>query len=344
MIKIGDKVRFLNTTGGGIVRRFISKDLVSVEEEDGFEMPILIKDCVVIADAGEVTAEKAKNISQKVNASLEKPVQVRETRNGDVLNLHLAFLAENDRALSSSNFDAYFVNDSNYWIFFTYLCKSGANWENRFAGMVEPNTKMHIETFDRSVLNQMERVCIQGIAFKRDKDFQLKLPINVEVKIDTVKFYKLHSFKSNDFFDENALVYPIVDKDQAQHPVNVSGLDLEHALKEKKALDNKPALKKKSDKIRNGIVEVDLHIDELIDTTAGMDNADMLSYQLDEFHRVIKTYKHLKGQKIVFIHGKGDGVLRKAILGEMKTKYPRYSHQDASFKEYGYGATMITIR
>ena len=51
-----------------------------------------------------------------------------------------------------------------------------------------------------------------------------------------------------------------------------------------------------------------------------------------------------KGQKIVFIHGKGDGVLRKAILQELKYKYKNYQSQDASFREYGFGATMVTIK
>ena len=50
-----------------------------------------------------------------------------------------------------------------------------------------------------------------------------------------------------------------------------------------------------------------------------------------------------KEQKIVFIHGKGDGVLRKAILQELKYKYKNYESQDASFREYGFGATMVII-
>ncbi|MEG1546116.1 MAG: Smr/MutS family protein, partial [Bacteroides sp.] len=54
--------------------------------------------------------------------------------------------------------------------------------------------------------------------------------------------------------------------------------------------------------------------------------------------------KHVRGQKIVFIHGKGDGVLRKAVLDELKYKYPTCQSQDASFKEYGFGATMVTIK
>ena len=34
----------------------------------------------------------------------------------------------------------------------------------------------------------------------------------------------------------------------------------------------------------------------------------------------------------------------KAILDELKRKYPRCEAQDASFREYGFGATLITVR
>ena len=47
-MKIGDKVRFLSEVGGGIVRGFQGKDVALVEGEDGFEIPMLIKECVVI--------------------------------------------------------------------------------------------------------------------------------------------------------------------------------------------------------------------------------------------------------------------------------------------------------
>ena len=47
-MKIGDKVRFLSEVGGGVVRGFQGKDIALVEGEDGFEIPMLIKECVVI--------------------------------------------------------------------------------------------------------------------------------------------------------------------------------------------------------------------------------------------------------------------------------------------------------
>ena len=93
-----------------------------------------------------------------------------------------------------------------------------------------------------------------------------------------------------------------------------------------------------------GIVVVDLHINELLDTTVGMSAADILNYQLDVFRNTLSKYAGKKGQKLVFIHGKGEGVLRQAIVYELNYKYKQYPHQDASFREYGYGATQVTIK
>ena len=57
---------------------------------------------------------------------------------------------------------------------------------------------------------------------------------------------------------------------------------------------------------------------------------------------LIPTRKN--GKKIVFIHGKGEGVLRNAIGQELRKKYPRCLSQDASFQKYGFGATMVIIK
>jgi dsDNA-specific endonuclease/ATPase MutS2 len=92
------------------------------------------------------------------------------------------------------------------------------------------------------------------------------------------------------------------------------------------------------------VIEVDLHIGELLDDTRGMSNGEMLNYQLDKFREVMNQYRNKREQRIVFIHGKGDGVLRKAIIDELKRKYSACRYQDASFQEYGFGATLVTIK
>ena len=165
----------------------------------------------------------------------------------------------------------------------------------------------------------------------------------MELRVDTVKFYKLHTFQQTDLFAEPALMQDVVRDDESGKQVFVSADDIREALLQKTVPDQPKVPKKHQPKVKNDIVEVDLHIHELLDDTNGMSNSEMLNYQLDVFHKTLNEYKNKKGQRIVFIHGKGDGVLRRAILDELKRKYKNYSSQDASFREYGFGATMVTI-
>ena len=51
---------------------------------------------------------------------------------------------------------------------------------------------------------------------------------------------------------------------------------------------------------------------------------------------------HVK--RIVFVHGVGQGVFKQEVAGLLNRKFKKYYFQDASFKEYGYGATMVILR
>ena len=55
-MKIGDKVRFLNEIGGGVVAGFQSKNIVLVEDEDGFQMPMMANEVVIVTDEDYVKA------------------------------------------------------------------------------------------------------------------------------------------------------------------------------------------------------------------------------------------------------------------------------------------------
>lgn len=91
----------------------------------------------------------------------------------------------------------------------------------------------------------------------------------------------------------------------------------------------------------NIIKEVDLHIHELIDSEKGMSNYDKLSLQLKTAQRELESAIAKKQQKIIFIHGRGEGVLKKE-LRILCSKYPVVFH-DASYTEYGMGATEVLI-
>jgi dsDNA-specific endonuclease/ATPase MutS2 len=81
----------------------------------------------------------------------------------------------------------------------------------------------------------------------------------------------------------------------------------------------------------------------LLETTAGMSAADIKDYQLKVFRKTMDAHLKEKGRRLVFIHGKGDGVLRQALLQELKRSYKTCTSQDASFQQYGFGATMVII-
>ncbi len=379
-MKIGDKVRFLSDVGGGKVAGFQGKDIVLVEDEDGFQIPTAINDVVIVEqddyamgkmisakmDAKQKAEEHANtelhNDSRSIKSILnEHDNQVdmnveeydaadreitfrapaKERDGGNKLSAYLAFVPIDIKEVTHTKFETYLVNDSNYYVHFSYLIAEGNAWTLKYVGEVEPNTKLFIEEFGREVLNDMGHIAIQMLAYKKDKPFLLKPAIDVQFRLDPVKFYKLHIFEDNVFFEQPALLYTIVKNDEVARPLVIDSKRLkEQMYKEEKIVTNSEKKNKKDD----GTVVVDLHAEKILETTTGMNSADILHYQLDEFKKVMMQYRKKKGQKIIFIHGKGEGVLRQAIIHELTYRFKPCTYQDASFQEYGYGATQVTIK
>jgi len=90
--------------------------------------------------------------------------------------------------------------------------------------------------------------------------------------------------------------------------------------------------------------EVDLHIQELVDSASGLSNKEMLDIQMERFRSEMEKAVHDGTKKIVFVHGVGQGTLKNEIRRELETRYRKYDVQDASFREYGYGATMVILK
>jgi hypothetical protein len=366
MAKVGDIVRFLNSVGGG---RIVSIDgnIAHVEDEDGFDVPALLKECVVVMDAaaakaatapttatpttpGAASTQRQSAPSQAAPAPAPQPeLPVVETAEGDTLNIVLAFVADDLHRLSQTAYSMELVNDSNYYIQFALSARAetDSRWHLLRAATVEPNIVLTLGQLSGADLQGMDRLAMQYVAYKADRDFTQKPVATVEHKLDTTKFFKLHCFKENPYFDEPVIAMTIVDNDRPYAPIKVSAEEIERALQRKKAADSRPVarpVKKQHRRATADLLEVDLHIGELTDTIRGLSNADMLNLQIDEFRRVMDANLKNHGMKIVFIHGKGEGVLRQALLKELNHRYKGHDVQDASFREYGFGATQVTIR
>ena len=227
-MKIGDQVRFLSEVGGGKVAGFQGKNIVLVEDEDGFQVPMRMTEIVVVGDEDydtrhvvEVKNETRKGMSdaseEPETEPADKPITFKakpeERRGGDKLSAFLAFVPMDVKELSQTRFESYLVNDSNYYLRYVYMTAEGAAWTVRAEGEIEPNTKEFLEEFGREDLNALEHGCIQMVAYKRDKHFLLKPTVNAQVRIDPVKFYKVHAFRENDFFEQPALIYTVIEND-----------------------------------------------------------------------------------------------------------------------------------
>jgi len=137
-------------------------------------------------------------------------------------------------------------------------------------------------------------------------------------------------------FDEKELVK--IEKEQYELS---KYSDINNALLKEKISVNKPKeslFKKQKQEV---VLEVDLHINQLVKSVKGLDNYDMLNLQLDTAKRKVVFAIQKRISKIVFIHGVGEGVL-KTELQNLLNKYP-VKYYDASYKKYGLGATEVYI-
>ena len=395
-MNIGDKVRFLNTTGGGKIAGFQGKDLVLVCDDDGFEIPTLRSEIVVVetdnynlvrkpvpskeratsesdglshtsikaalaahaaaANGGEngtPEEELLKDESEPADKEITFQPRPLERRGADQVNFYIGFLPVDSRALSQTEFEVYLINDSNLYVRFLLLTQEGEQYSLRHEGLVLPNQKLLLDTIGHADLPQWERLTFQLLAYKTDKPFALKSPMNITLRVDVTKFYKLHSFAASDFFNDPALVRPLVSEDRPAQSVSIAAETVEEALitpevvrqsAERPKQQPARAIDKSVTLDRNAIVEVDLHAEVLLDSTRGLTPTDILMMQIKAFHDTMRQYAKDKGRRIVFIHGKGEGVLRATLLKELKNHYRHCTHQDASFREYGFGATMVTVR
>lgn len=386
MIKIGDKVRFLDAIGGGRVVGFRDKNTVLVEDEDGFEVPALISSVVVVeASVGEqakalerqerkdMGAVTTKSLHQALNeiddedddrndvvlsfSESDAPyfTEDLDTIEGERLDVCLAVTPDCVEDLSKSKFNVALINDDNYHVAYVLSTKvdnelkeTGVpdEWKLQEVGQIEPHTKLELTTLDNKRVGEWERISVQLIAYKSSRSYVMKSTYSANLHLSPVRLYKRNSYKQNDYVDNDSLIVPIVKDDVLSSPMQVEAKAIKESML-KKGVDEKPRasrIEMVSKGGQNEPLEIDLHIDKLLDSNEGMSPKEILDYQIAKFREVMNANRKNKGKRIVFIHGKGEGVLRSEIMKRLTLEYPTCDRQDASFLRYGYGATMVTVR
>ncbi len=89
-------------------------------------------------------------------------------------------------------------------------------------------------------------------------------------------------------------------------------------------------------------MEVDLHIHQLTKSFKNLSNYQMLDLQLETAKRQLEFAIRKRIQKVVFIHGVGEGVLKEE-LNYLFKRYENVKYYDADYQKYGLGATEVYI-
>ena len=410
-IKVGDTIRYLNASGGGVVKR-IERGVAWVEGPDGFELPTPIHECVVVDSRDtfvpaykppvvkrqEPTAQQPKSSAPVATPATPEPVESAEQdlsfvaplskgpwfdrSGGEQLQVYVAYLPVSYEHFGQSPYETYLINESNYHLLFTYSTTTTAGgYKLRSAGVLEPDMRVLVEEFDASEINDHAISHFQFIAYKPERTYRSMPPVERQVRMDVVKLVKRHAFRENPFFDEDALVIPVLEaydgtrQASAEEPApapNRSGALPQRAIErtaqatvaqkgiqkasqkptkkgsakpqsESKRPDTPVAPQAASAATEQTIEKVGLEAERILPNTTGMTPHEVLLYQLKNFRRELDKRLDRRGSKVVFIHGAGQGVLHQLIINRIEQDYPMVQYRDVTFDGFPMGAIEVTI-
>ena len=354
--KVGDKVNFISAVGGGKVTKIIDTRMVMVEVEDGFEIPTLITDLVL-----DYRSQPQVSRQQQVVDNVQKEVQAKElleqeradaARKGELRRfakeaekegVYLAFIPHEQQWLLTGAMDVVLVNHTPYEMLYTFTIKEEEKFVNVDYGQVDKHEKVVIESISRDDLEYWLNGIVQAVFTKEESDNVL-LPLNAPFSLRPGRFFKEGSYAASGILGEKAVMICLSEL------VALKSGDGDFAKIMKEGIGSQAAkkelVKKESpiDKHRTapGEATVDLHIGELVDNILGLSSHDMFRIQTDYFKKMLDSAIASEYTKVTFIHGVGNGVLKNAIIDELKN-YKNTENRMASIAKFGVGAIDVII-
>ena len=169
-----------------------------------------------------------------------------------------------------------------------------------------------VEVLDENLRGVIIHIFDDLITIENDDGFPMEFQQHELLLLDS------NSLNQHDLFQDHELAHKETDQPKKKKP---------------------PKLKRKE----QPVFEVDLHIEKLLPHSKGMSNHEILTYQMETARKQLEFAIKKRIQRLVFIHGVGDGVL-KAELDFLLGRYNNISFQDANYQKYGIGATEVYIK
>jgi len=349
--KVGDKVNFLNESGGGTVIRIIDNKLVKLKTNDGFEMPVLSAELILdyrSMPAEEFTEPKRMPETPKIKQEeTEEPAHTSEINPWGAVKeekgLYFAFEPHEQQWLLTGDIDVILINHTSYDILYSIFFETENVMEGIDYGSLPADSKIVLDTISRDEIEKWLKGYIQ-VLFHRDLPNKLYQPLHADIDIKPARFFKEGNYLSNTMLQGKALIVTlslqsalaVVSKSDHQKKFNQS-----NEAKATEPVKEKPFVDKHKTNLNEAVV--DLHIGEIVENIAGLTSFDMLNLQIDYFKKALQSAITNDYTKVTFIHGVGNGVLKTAIIKELDD-YDGIENRMASISKFGVGAIDILIK
>lgn len=346
----GDRVKFLNDVGKGTIIGLIDKEMVLVLTDDGFEYPVLRKELIITDQPSEPVKESVtvikKNQEKSSNQTVWVPANLKEgDRKEGPLLVYLGILPSNPINPALGQFTLHLINDSCFQVLFHTGRGNDIKVDTLKAGYLEPDMKIILGDFPLATLTENDNFLFFQIIGYRNSKYNRQEPISAKIQLNLKDLKLPDTFKKNNFIPGNALIIPV--EQSASRKIKMSLDDFKSALTAGKTVarerqKSSPIIKPEAK--RADFQEIDLHIEYITDKYNNLSSGEIIGIQLARFRTSLEGAILAREKKIIFIHGMGAGKLKSEIRKTIDKDYSTCNYQDASFKEYGYGATLIIIK
>ena len=332
-----------------------------VRNLDGFDIPTLLTE--LIEDRPFMPESRPTAASAHRPTPAAAPTVAPPVRTDPNLALMTVGMPTQALLLGIAARDWYVINDFPQSAYVTLGAWEQQHVRTFFAGKVKPKSARLAITIEPDELFEFALVQVQALLYGAEPH-QPCPPVAINIEVKRGKFARPGAFQRNRYLATP--LYLITVHDQQRDPLP-SGASLGDGtaeetltLEQKEALlahlgredlqkvaESKEMPEEKKVSVpnhQNEEVVIDLHLEALIHHPVSMEPHEMLEFQLSHFKKAMENAL-ADGQvkRLIAIHGVGNGRLRNAVLATLRSDYPGCQWQDASFREYGWGATLVFI-
>ncbi|MDF2453919.1 MAG: hypothetical protein K0S26_3423, partial [Bacteroidota bacterium] len=248
---------------------------------------------------------------------------------------------DHDMPMLASDYKFYLFNSSSYNVSFTYSVKDNEYFQTLKHGELGAYQKVFLKQVKKNFFQEYVYHKIECLFYK-NMHYKSQIPL-AEVLYINEKIISQSSLIEHNEFKFKVYAYILkenfLDKEIIEQTLRPEDMTRLKSIKEFKQPQKKSIAKQR---IKDLTREIDLHIEELVDSHSGLTNAQILNIQLERFEREMEHCLSNGIKKLIAIHGVGNGKLKQEIIGILKS-IDGISYHDASYKNYGFGATEILI-